>query len=446
MNSKTRNRISIKSNSSQRSAKNLITALCLMSITLFSQATLAQRQLLDRVIAIVDDGVVLQSELDARLLDIRQSAARNNQPLPPEEQLQKEVLDALVLENIQLQFAERASIRYDDDTVNRVLNSMAEQNNMTFEQYLAVLEDAGVYLQTREQVRRQMTLQELQRGVVNSRITINEQEINNFLNSETGREVTAADYLIDHMLIPISSEDGSAINSAKLRYAADLYAQVADGEPLGAVKQRASQSGEFPINATEFGYLKANQLPRLFSELVEDMAVNDVIGPIEAGNGYHIIQLVDKQGGTEQIINQTNIRHIMLSPNEIRNEDQTLAFANQLRQRIIDGEDFADLARQNSDDASSVVAGGDLDWVNEGGMPPEMETVIDALEIGEISEPYRTGTGWHIAEVLGRKETDLSLQYSRNQAENALRNRKFDLELQNWLIEIREKAFIEFID
>ncbi len=417
-----------------------------MSITLFSQATLAQRQLLDRVIAIVDDGVVLQSELDARLLDIRQSAARNNQPLPPEEQLQKEVLDALVLENIQLQFAERASIRYDDDTVNRVLNSMAEQNNMTFEQYLAVLEDAGVYLQTREQVRRQMTLQELQRGVVNSRITINEQEINNFLNSETGREVTAADYLIDHMLIPISSEDGSAINSAKLRYAADLYAQVADGEPLGAVKQRASQSGEFPINATEFGYLKANQLPRLFSELVEDMAVNDVIGPIEAGNGYHIIQLVDKQGGTEQIINQTNIRHIMLSPNEIRNEDQTLAFANQLRQRIIDGEDFADLARQNSDDASSVVAGGDLDWVNEGGMPPEMETVIDALEIGEISEPYRTGTGWHIAEVLGRKETDLSLQYSRNQAENALRNRKFDLELQNWLIEIREKAFIEFID
>ncbi|MBT4257327.1 MAG: molecular chaperone SurA, partial [Gammaproteobacteria bacterium] len=295
-------------------------------------------------------------------------------------------------------------------------------------------------------VRRQMTLQELQRGLVNSRITINEQEIDNFLNSEMGREVMAADYLIDHMLIPISNEDAAETNSAKLRYAADLYARVSDGEPLGAVRQRAARGGDFPIDATEFGYLKADQLPALFSELVEEMAVGDVVGPIEAGNGYHIIQLADRQGGTEQIINQTNIRHIMLTPNEIRDEDQTLAFAGELRQRIIDGEDFADLARQNSDDASSVVAGGDLDWVNEGGMPIEMETIIDALELGEISEPYRTGTGWHIAEVLGRKETDLSLQYSRNQAENALRNRKFDLELQNWLIEIREKAFIEFVD
>jgi peptidyl-prolyl cis-trans isomerase SurA len=248
------------------------------------------------------------------------------------------------------------------------------------------------------------------------------------------------------MLIPISNEDAAETNSAKLRYAADLYARVSDGEPLGAVRQRAARGGDFPIDATEFGYLKADQLPALFSELVEEMAVGDVVGPIEAGNGYHIIQLADRQGGTEQIINQTNIRHIMLTPNEIRDEDQTLAFAGELRQRIIDGEDFADLARQNSDDASSVVAGGDLDWVNEGGMPIEMETIIDALELGEISEPYRTGTGWHIAEVLGRKETDLSLQYSRNQAENALRNRKFDLELQNWLIEIREKAFIEFVD
>jgi len=436
----------MRQTASKLSLSKAATLLCLLSVTLFGQLTFAQRQLLDRIIVIVDDGVVLQSELNLRLLDIRQQSARSGQPLPPTEQLEEEVLDALILENIQLEFAERASIRFDDDTVNRVLNSMAEQNNMSFEEYLAVLEEAGVYLQTRDQVRRQMTLQELQRGLVNSRITINEQEIDNFLNSEMGREVMAADYLIDHMLIPISNEDAAETNSAKLRYAADLYARVSDGEPLGAVRQRAARGGDFPIDATEFGYLKADQLPALFSELVEEMAVGDVVGPIEAGNGYHIIQLADRQGGTEQIINQTNIRHIMLTPNEIRDEDQTLAFAGELRQRIIDGEDFADLARQNSDDASSVVAGGDLDWVNEGGMPIEMETIIDALELGEISEPYRTGTGWHIAEVLGRKETDLSLQYSRNQAENALRNRKFDLELQNWLIEIREKAFIEFVD
>jgi len=424
----------------------LFALLGLTIVTLSSQQSLAQREMLDRIIAIVDEDVVLQSELDARLLDIRQQAARANQPLPPAEQLEKEVLDAIILENIQLQFAERASIRFDDDTVNRVLNSMAEQNNMSFEQYLAVLEENNVYLQTRDQVRRQLTIQDLQRGLVNSRISINEQEIDNFLNSEMGREAIAANYLLDHLLIPVSGEDSTEVKSAKLRYAADLSARIADGIPLGPLKQQLSRGAEFPITGTDFGYRRAEDLPRLFSDLVEDMAVQDVLGPIEAGNGFHIIQLADKQGGTEQIVNQTNIRHIMLTPNEIRNEDQTLAFAEELRQRIIDGEDFADLARQNSDDASSVVAGGDLDWINEGGMPPVMESVIDALEIGNISEPYRTNTGWHIAEVLERRETDLSREYSRGQAENALRNRKFDLELQNWLIEIREKAFVEYVD
>ena len=136
----------------------------------------------------------------------------------------------------------------------------------------------------------------------------------------------------------------------------------------------------------------------------------------------------------------------MLSPNEIRTEAQSLAEITELRQRILDGEEFATLARQNSDDASSVVAGGDLDWVNEGGMPPEMEEVIDELDENELSEPFRTDTGWHIAEVLGRRESDLSRQFSRSQAANALRNRKFDLELQNWLLEIREEAFVELVE
>ena len=187
-------------------------------------------------------------------------------------------------------------------------------------------------------------------------------------------------------------------------------------------------------------------MPNLFSDVVGTMRVGDVQGPIEAGNGFHVIQLADKRGGTEQMVNQTNLRHIMLSPNEIRTEEQTLAAIRELRQRILDGEDFASLARQNSDDASSVVAGGDLDWINEGGMPPEMEDVVDTLEVGELSEPFRTQTGWHIAEVLDRRETDLSRQYTRSQAANALRNRKFDLELQNWLLEIREEAFVEIVE
>ena len=415
-----------------------------LALTIGSGSVCAQRVLLDRIVALVDEGVVLQSELNARIIEIRGNAARANSALPEAEQLRTEVLDSLIIENLQMQLAERVSIRFNDDEINRILGSMADNNNMTFDEYLEVLNEAGVYLQTREQVRKQMTLQELQRGMVNRRIQITEQEIDNFLNSEMGREIMAPDFLVEHMLIPAGNEDPA--KQSKLRFAADLVARVKDGENFVAVRAAAAQARLFEVEATEFGWLKAEALPNLFREIVEGMEVGDVEGPIEAGNGFHLIQLSNKAGGTEQMVKQTNFRHIMLTPNEIRDEQQTEDTIREFRQQILDGEEFATLARQNSDDDSSVVAGGDMDWINEGQLPPDMASMIDALDIGDLSEPFRTTNGWHIAEVIERRVTDLSTIYSRNQAEGALRNRKFDLELQNWLIEIREEAFVEFID
>ena len=415
-------------------------------LTFLSLSASAQRVLLDRVIALVDEGVILQSELDIRINDLQQAAARDGRPLPPESEIRDDVLEALIVENIQLQMAEQVSIRYDDDTINRVLSNMAENSNMSFDEYVTALENGGVYLQTREQVRQQMMIQELQRGMVNRRITITEQEIDNFLNSEMGREVMAPDFFIDHMVVVASDNDSDEEKQQKLRFAADLTAQVEEGSNFLQVRAEASESSNFQIQSTDFGWRKAEQLPNLFSSIVVEMKEGEIAGPIEAGNGYHVIFLAGKRGGTEQIVKQTNIRHIMLSPNEIRNEEQTITEIQELRQRILSGEDFAVIARQHSDDATSVVAGGDLDWVNEGGMPPEFEAVIQVLEENTLSEPFESATGWHIAEVLGRRETDLSQQYTRSQAANALRNRKFDLELQNWMIEIREKAFVEFID
>jgi len=419
-----------------------LAALCLA----LSFQVSAQRIMLDRVIAIVDEDVVLQSEFDARLLDIRTSAAANNQPLPDDEQLTSEILEALIIETLQMQFAERVSIRFDDDTINRVLNNMAQNNDMTFDEYVSALEEAGVYLMTREQVRRQMTIQELQRGMVNRRITITEQEIGNFLNSEMGREVMAAEFYVNHLLISTPSADSAEEKEAKLKYTADLIAKMEELDNFSQVFAEARQNRIFPIDSTDFNWRRADEFPTLVADIVSNMDIGDIEGPIVAGNGFHIIQLAQQRGGTEQIVSQTNIRHIMLEPNEIRNEEQTLAAVEDLRQRIEAGENFATLARQNSDDASSVVGGGDLDWVSQGGMPPEMEVIIDELAENEISEPFRTETGWHIAEVLGRRESDLSQEYSRVQAENSLRNRKFDLELENWLIEIREEAFVELIE
>ncbi|MGA0289187.1 MAG: peptidylprolyl isomerase [Pseudohongiellaceae bacterium] len=429
----------------QRAGLLLTGALICLFLAL--PAAAQQRVLLDKIVAIVDRDVVLQSELNNRLEDIRRTAERDNRELPPPNQLRDEVLETLIMENIQMQFAERASIRYDDDTINRVLGNMAQESGLSFEAYIQALEAQGVYLQTREQVRQQLTMQELQRGYVNQRITVTDQEIDNFLNSEMGQEVISADYLIDHILIPVTSADGPQMRSDKLRYAAELVAQLEEGGSITETRARALTERRFALDGTNFGWRKLDQLPSLFANAVEPMSVGQIEGPIEAGNGFHIIQLRDKRGGTEQIVKQTHIRHIMLAPNEIRDEQQTIALINELRQRIVDdGEEFTSLARQNSDDATSVVAGGDLDWVSEGGMPIEMESVVDTLEVGEISEPFRSQMGWHIAEVLGRRESDLSSEYTRSQAANMLRNRKFELELQNWLIEIREEAFVELVD
>ena len=417
-----------------------------LALTIGAGSVSAQRVFLDRIVALVDEGVVLQSELNRRIVEIRENAARANSALPEPEQLSNEVLDSLILENIQMQLAERVSIRFNDDEINRILGTMAENNNMSFDEYLDVLNEAGVYLLTREQVRKQMTMQELQRGMVNRRIQITEQEIDNFLNSEMGREIMAPDYLVEHMLIPVGGEETVAAKQEKLRYAADLLARINEGENFAAVRAAASQARLFEVNATEFGWLKAEALPNLFREIVEGMEIGDAEGPIEAGNGFHLIQLANKAGGAEQMVKQTNFRHIMLTPNEIRDEQQTEDAIREFRQQIVDGEEFATLARQNSDDDTSVVAGGDMDWINEGQLPLDMEAVIDSLEIENLSEPFRTANGWHIAEVIERRVADLSTIYSRNQAERSLRNRKFDLELQNWLIEIREEAFVEFID
>ena len=417
-----------------------------LALTIVAGSASAQRVLLDKVIALVDEDVVLQSEFESRITEVQENAARAERPLPQAEQLRTEILDSLVLENLQMQLAEKVSIRFNDDEINRILGTMAENNNLSFDEYLDVLNEAGVYLQTRDQVRKQMTLQELQRGMVNRRIQITEQEIDNFLNSEMGREIMAPDYLVEHMLILVGGEETVAAKQGKLRYAADLLARINEGENFAGVRAAASQARLFEINATEFGWLKAEALPNLFREIVEGMEIGDAEGPIEAGNGFHLIQLANKAGGAEQMVKQTNFRHIMLTPNEIRDEQQTEDAIREFRQQILDGEDFATLARQNSDDDTSVVAGGDMDWINEGQLPLDMEAVIDSLEIENLSEPFRTGNGWHIAEVIERRVADLSTIYTRNQAERSLRNRKFDLELQNWLIEIREEAFVEFID
>lgn len=431
-------------------------SLCALGLVLLgafanTPPALAQRQTLDKIVAIVDEGVVLQSELDKRIADIRQQASQSNEQLPPADMLQEQIIESLVVENLQLQLAERMGIRYDDDTVNTVMRNVAEQNNLSFDQYISALTDAGQYINTREQIRKELSLRDVQRGVVNRRINITNQEIDNFLNSEMGRVAMSPEFQVDQTLIAIGEEDPEDLIEAKKRFATEMFDAINNGTDFAQARLIAQQGARqtpptaFPASGGNLGWRKTDALPSLFVNTVPTMKTGQVLGPIRSPSGFHLIKLVDKRGGFEGLVNQTRARHILITPNEIRTEEQAKALIDSIYQRIQDGEDFADIARQQSDDAASVVAGGDMGWANEGGMPPEFEAKIKDLIVGEMSMPFRTSFGWHIAEVLDRRQTDMTREFSRRQAENTLRGRKFDIELQNWLIEIREQAYVKIL-
>lgn len=436
-----------------RRALQALAALAIVLFTLVSGSSAwAQREVLDKVVAIVDEGVVLQSELEARMAQVREQSAAAGQPLPPADQLRTQLIETLVVENLQTQLAERMGIRYDDDTINDVISSIAQQNNMTFDEYVTVLEGQNEYLNTRNQIRKELTLRDLQRGMVNRRINITDQEIENFLNSEMGRVTMAPDYLVDQTLIVVGEDDSEELIQAKEQFARQMLEAIQGGTDFTqarAIAQRgaaATPPTAYQATGGELGWRKADALPTLFVDLVPTMKAGEIRGPIRSPSGFHLVFLKEVRGDIATMVNQTRARHILITPNEIRTEEQAEALINSLYERINNGEDFAQIAREMSDDSASVVAGGDMGWANEGGMPPEFEAVIKDMEIGKVSEPFRTSFGWHIAEVLERREQDMSREFSRQQAENTLRSRKFEIELQNWLVEIREKAYVKIIE
>ncbi|TFH75191.1 molecular chaperone SurA [Gammaproteobacteria bacterium LSUCC0112] len=424
----------------------------LAAMLMLASAANAQPQLLDKIIAVVDDGVVLQSEYEERVVEVQARAAQMNMALPPPDALREQVMESLIIENLQLQLAERVGIRFDDDTLNRVIADLAQSSNMSFDQYVSALQAQGVYTQTRERIRKELAVNEVQRGMVNRRITITDQEIDNYLSSEAGRIAMAPDYLVDQILIPVPESDSPAVREAKEAFARDMYQRLTNGADFAQVRMESQQAAManpprgFQVSGGELGWRKADQLPSLFVDIVPAMRVGQINEPIRSANGFHIIRLSDVRGDSNRLVKQTQARHILIAPSEIRTEDQARRLAETVHQRITDGEEFGILARQFSDDTMSVVAGGDLGWVSDGGMPPQFEEQIREMEVGQLSPPFRTSFGWHVAEVTGRREQDLSREYQRQQAQNALRQRKFDIELENWMLEIRDEAYVKYID
>lgn len=398
---------------------------------------------LDYIVAVVDDDVVLASELVSRLDSVRKQMKAANIELPPNEVLVNQLLERLIMETIQLQMGERAGVRIDDESLTKALQGIAAQNQMSLEQFTQALAQDGIdYREFREDVRREMVIARVQRSRVNSRVYISDEEIDAFLASPLGRAALSDEYRVGHILLAIDDEaETGAVEAAEAK-AQEIYEALRNGADFRQMAI-ANSADSRALEGGDLGWRKAGELPSLFAERVVELDVGETAQPIRSGSGFHIIQLLDKRGAGTEVVEQTLVSHILVKPSEIRSEEETKALIDDIYARIQKGEKLEDLARQYSEDPGSGLAGGDLGWSEPEKFVPEFADVMRTLAVDQVSEPFKTQFGWHVMQVRGRREHDMTEEARRNLAIRALHSRRFEEELQEWLREIRDEAFVE---
>lgn len=404
---------------------------------------------IDRVAAVVDNDVIMESELNSQLAAIIGRMSEQGVQLPPEDVLKAQVLEHLVVQQLQLQMARRAKVQVDDAEVDATIAQMRQANGLSEEAFYAGLAQEGMNIEDlRESIRREILISRVQRGVLNNRIDISEHDVDSFLASKEGQFWNAPDYHIGHILIPVSSNaDPDAIKTAQER-AEQIFERLEAGEDFAqlATLYSADQSA---LQGGDWGWRSPTELPELFAEQLATMKVGEVSEPFRSGAGFHLLQVKNQRGNEQALVEQTRARHILLRPTAILNEEQAQQKLLQFRSQAQSddqaelGETFAELAKAHSDDIGSKMSGGDLGWSLPGQFVPEFERVMNETPVGEISLPFRSQHGWHILMVEDRRVQDMSERVKRNQAHNLLRNRRFEEELPIWLQEIRDEAYVE---
>ena len=410
---------------------------------LISTNTYTKIELIDRVVAVVDSGVIMESQLNSRVEEILIRLKNDKAELPPLNLLEEQVLDRLIIEEIQLQLADRAGIKISDSELNQTLSRVSSQNNLSLEEFRLKLEAEGTsYKSFRDTIKKELIIQRVQRGKVGAKIDISEQELENFINSEEGRTQLAEQYNVQHILLSVKSGLSEIEIEAIENEAVSLLERLENGESFE--KLAASYSaGQKALEGGFLGWRTSAELPSLFAEVVSGLTVGEVAQPVRSGAGFHILKLTEKRGNTVKFLDQTLARHILVQPSEIRTENQAEMLINDIYKRLKEGEDFKQLARQFSEDPGSKMDGGELGWSNPGDYDPAFEMTLNATEIGQLSEPIKSSFGWHIIEVMDRRNEDVSQEEQKNRAYQIIFKRKFDQELQSTLIELRAEAYVD---
>lgn len=424
---------------------NRLTVITMLSAILLGAAlpAFAQYQELDAIVAVVEDDVVLASELVERLDMVREQFSENNQPLPPNDILMSQIMERLILESLQVQEAERRGVVVDDETLTRAVGSFATSNNMTIEQFAQRLaQDGRNYPEFREQIRREMLMQRLQQAVVNRRISITEQDIEDLLDSPYYQELLSDEFRVGHILLALAPNANQATIDEAESAAVEIVKELRAGADFTQMAISRS-AGSRALEGGDLGWRKAAELPTLFAEYVVQMEIGDVSPPIASGSGLHIVKLLEQRGAGTEKEAQSLLRHILVMPSEIRTPEQTEALIRDIDSRLAAGEDFAELAVEFSEDPGSALAGGDLGWTSGTEFVPAFRAVMAETATGSVSEPFRSEYGWHILEVLDKREQDMSDEARKDMALQILHGRRFEEELEKWLKELRDEAFVD---
>ena len=419
-----------------------LSAFVLASSLLVGHAFAAE-QTLDRVAAIVDNDVVMYSQYQTRLEEVQQTIAKRGVQAPAEDVLRQQVMERLILDAIQLQIAERSGIRVSDEELNASMATIAERNGLTQQEFAQALAADGLTLQdAQEQIRQEMLISRVRQYRVAERIQVSDQEVQNFLASDLGKMQLAEEYQLANILIPVPDAATNDDLDKAQKTVATVVKQLEQGADFAQLAMTYSAS-ENALEGGEMGWRKAAQLPPPFDRLLSGMEVGQVTEPSRTAGGVIMLKLLDKRGGDVVYRDETQVRHILLKPSEIRSAEATQKLANRLYERLRNGEDFAVLAKQFSEDPGSALNGGDLNWIDPNSLVPAFREEMARTEIGALSKPFESQFGWHVLQVLDRRSTDSSVQMREQQAINLLRNRKYDEELQTWLRQIRDEAYVE---
>jgi len=400
--------------------------------------------LLDRIVAVVNDQVITRRDLDERVTALLTQLRQQGTPLPPRDVLEKQVLERMIFNQVQLQYAKETGLRIDDATLEKTLSRIAEDSKLSTAQMRAALEKDGIsFAKFREDIRDEITMSRLREREVDNKITIPDSEIENFLSTRQIQEGKTDEYHLSHILVSVPDQASPERLQERRARAEQALAQLRSGADFRQVAASFSDAPD-AVQGGAFGWREITRLPTIFAEAVKELKAGEVSGVLRSPNGFHIVRVNERRGqAAPLIVSQTRARHILIKTSELVAEGEAKERAVKLKERLDNNADFAELARLQSEDASAA-RGGDLGWLSPGDTVPEFEKAMDALRPGQTSEPVRSPFGWHLIQVLERRNQDVSQQQLRLRARQALREQKADEAHQEFVRQLRDRSFVEY--